>query len=86
MDSVIYQKERVEVINPTEYVAEEDLHDTYATAKDRKQVLRDEGFRVKIIKNADGKYEIWKKNVAVISIQRDSLNNKIKRCIENNQR
>ena len=74
------------MINPTEYVAEEDLHDTYATAKARKQELREDGFRVKIITNGDGKYVIWKKNVTAISIQRDSLNNKIKRRIENSKR
>jgi len=74
------------MINPYEYASEEILHDTYDTAKERKKVLKSEGFRVKIIKNADGKFEIWKKNVKVISIQRDMQKGKVRKWIRANER
>jgi len=74
------------MINPYQYESEEILHDTYDTAKERKKVLKSEGFRVKIIKNADGKFEIWKKNVTAISIQRDMQKGRVRKWIKANER
>lgn len=49
----------------------------FATAHARKSVLRTEGYRIKIIKNADGLFEIWKKNVDVIGFQRRQGNGRM---------
>ncbi len=59
------------MLDCTEYTRDEgDPHVEFADAKARKLVLKNEGFRVKTIKNADGLFELWKKNVTVISQQR----------------
>jgi hypothetical protein len=42
----------------------------YQKAKKRKEQLRLEGWRVKIRKGSDGLFQIWKKHVELMDLQR----------------
>jgi len=42
----------------------------YSTAHKRKEELRNDGWRVKIRKNTDGIFQVWKKHVVVMDTQR----------------
>ena len=50
---------------------------TWTAAKKRKARLRVQGFRVKIRKDSDGLYAIYKKDVATIALQRDQGNGRV---------
>lgn len=50
-------------------ISEKQTYPTFARAKKRKLKLRDEGWRVKIRKGPDGRYQIWKKHIEIIDVQ-----------------
>lgn len=51
---------------------------TWTAAKHRKRRLRDQGYRVKIRKDINGDYAIFKKDVTRIAFQRDQGNGRVR--------
>ena len=50
-------------------ICESRTYGSYEKARERKLKLKEQGWRVKIRKDFDGSYQIWKKQVWLIDIQ-----------------
>jgi hypothetical protein len=50
---------------------------TWTAAKHRKRRLKQLGYRVKIRKDINGQFAIWKKDVQLIAAQRDQGNGRV---------
>jgi hypothetical protein len=57
---------------------ESQTYGSYPRAKKRKLKLRGDGWRVKIAKGPDGEYQIFKKHVQVMDIQKGHGNGRVR--------
>jgi hypothetical protein len=66
------------MIRSDTYLLEPQTRRDYTKAKKRKEQLKSEGWRVKIRKGVDGYFEIWKKHVVVMDLQRGHGNGRVR--------
>ena len=66
------------MIRSDTYLLEPQTRRDYSRAKKRKEQLKAEGWRVKIRKGIDGYYEIWKKHVVIMDLQRGHGNGRVR--------